>query len=308
MTDANSPTRKKASDFHPYILEIFDGYVHGKMTKREFIAEAGKYTAAGVTGLMILGQLAPDYALAQQVKPDDPAIVLSRVTVPSPEGHGSINGLLGRPAQTKGKLPAVLVVHENRGLNPYIEDVVRRLAKAGYMAMAPDGLSSVGGYPGNDDQGRELQAKLDPAKLLEDFFASFAFLRDHQGSTGKVGAVGFCYGGGVCNALAVAYPELAASVPYYGRQPNAAEVATITAPLLIHYAEADDRINVGWLPYQAALLANQKRYQVHFYAGTQHGFHNDSTPRYDQAAAQLSWSRTLAFFDDHLRQAVKRST
>jgi carboxymethylenebutenolidase len=300
MADADASPRMKASDFHPYILEIFDGYVHGKLTKREFIREAGKFAAAGVTGLMILQQLAPDYALAQQVKADDPSIVTARVTVPSPEGHGSINGLLARPAKAKGKLPAVLVVHENRGLNPYIEDVARRLAKAGYLALAPDGLTSVGGYPGNDDKGRELQAKLNPAKLLEDFFASFEFLRDHKDSTGKVGAVGFCYGGGVCNALAVAYPDLGASVPYYGRQPKPEEVAAIKAPLLIQYAEADERINAGWLPYQAALISNQKRYEVHFYPGTQHGFHNDSTPRYDKAAAELSWARTLAFFKANL--------
>jgi len=300
MAEADATPRMKASDFHPYILEIFDGYVHGKLTKREFIREAGKFAAAGVTGLMILQQLAPDYALAQQVKADDPAIVTARVTVPSPEGHGSINGLLARPAKAKGKLPAVLVVHENRGLNPYIEDVARRLAKAGYLALAPDGLTSVGGYPGNDDKGRELQAKLNPAKLLEDFFASFEYLRDHKDSTGKVGAVGFCYGGGVCNALAVAHPDLGASVPYYGRQPRPEEVAAIKAPLLIHYAEADERINAGWLPYQAALISNQKRYEVHFYPGTQHGFHNDTTPRYDKAAAELSWSRTLAFFKANL--------
>jgi carboxymethylenebutenolidase len=301
MAEADASPRMKASDFHPYILEIFDGYVHGKLTKREFIAEAGKYAAAGVTGLMILSQLAPDYAMAQQVKPDDPAIVTSRVTVPSPEGHGSINGLLAKPAKAKGKLPAVLVVHENRGLNPYIEDVVRRLGKAGYLALGPDGLSSVGGYPGNDDKGRELQAKLDPTKLLEDFFASFAWLRDHKDSSGKVGAVGFCFGGGVCNALAVAQPDLAASVPYYGRQPKAEEVPVIKAPLLIHYAEVDERINAGALPYQAALTANQKRFETHFYPGTQHGFHNDSTPRYDKAAAELSWQRTLAFFKENLR-------
>ena len=291
----------KASDFHPYILEIFDGYVHGKLTKREFIREAGKFAAAGVTGLMILNQLQPDYALAQQVRADDPEIITSRVTVPSPDGHGSINGLLAKPAKAKGKLPAVLVIHENRGLNPYVEDVVRRLAKAGYIALGPDGLSSVGRYPGNDETGRDLQAKLDPRKLLEDFFASFEYLRDHPESTGKVGAVGFCYGGGVCNALAVAYPEMAASVPYYGRQPRAEEVPAIKAPLLVQYAEVDERINMGWLPYQAALIANQKRFSVHFYAGTQHGFHNDSTPRFDKAAADLSWARTLAFLGENLR-------
>ncbi len=301
MESGDTTKRMKASDFHPYILEIFDGYVHGKLTKREFIREAGKFAAAGVTGLMILSQLQPDYARAQQVQPDDRDIITSRVTVPSPDGHGSINGLLARPAKAKGKLPAVLVVHENRGLNPYIEDVVRRLAKAGYMALGPDGLSSVGGYPGNDEKGRELQAKLNPGKLLEDFFASFAYLRDHAGSTGKVGAVGFCYGGGVCNALAVAFPEMAASVPYYGRQPTSEEVPSIKAPLLIHYAEADERINAGWLPYQAALTSNQKRFNVHFYPGTQHGFHNDSTPRFDKTAADLSWARTLAFFGENLR-------
>ena len=301
MKPASGSTRMKASDFHPYILEIFDGYVHGKLTKREFMREAGKFAAAGVTGLMILNQLKPDYALAQQVRADDPAIITSRVTVPSPDGHGSINGLLAKPAKAKGKLPAVLVIHENRGLNPYVEDVVRRLAKAGYIALGPDGLSSVGGYPGNDETGRDLQAKLDPRKLLEDFFASFEYLRDHPESTGKVGAVGFCYGGGVCNALAVAYPEMAASVPYYGRQPRAEEVPAIKAPLLVQYAEVDERINMGWLPYQAALIANQKRFSVHFYAGTQHGFHNDSTPRFDKAAADLSWARTLAFLGENLR-------
>lgn len=301
MKPASGSSRMKASDFHPYILEIFDGYVHGKLTKREFIREAGKFAAAGVTGLMILNQLQPDYALAQQVRADDPEIITSRVTVPSPDGHGSINGLLAKPAKAKGKLPAVLVIHENRGLNPYVEDVVRRLAKAGYIALGPDGLSSVGGYPGNDETGRDLQAKLDPRKLLEDFFASFEYLRDHPESTGKVGAVGFCYGGGVCNALAVAYPEMAASVPYYGRQPRAEEVPAIKAPLLVQYAEVDERINMGWLPYQAALIANQKRFSVHFYAGTQHGFHNDSTPRFDKAAADLSWARTLAFLGENLR-------
>lgn len=301
MSEVDAAPRMKASDFHPYILEIFDGYVHGKLNKREFIREAGKYAAAGVTGLMILNQLAPDYALAQQVRPDDPAIATSRVTMPSPEGHGAINGLLAKPAKAQGKLPAVIVIHENRGLNPYIEDVVRRLAKAGYLALGPDGLSSVGGYPGNDEKGRELQAKLDPAKLLEDFFASYEWLRRHEDSTGKVGAVGFCYGGGVCNALAVAKADLAASVPYYGRQPATDEVPKIRAPLLIHYAEKDERINAGWLPYQAALISNQKKFDVHFYAGTQHGFHNDSTPRYDKAAAELSWARTLDFFNRNLR-------
>ncbi|MBK6706778.1 MAG: dienelactone hydrolase family protein [Sphingomonadales bacterium] len=296
-------SRKTAADFHPAILEIFDGYVHGKLSKREFIERAAKFAVAGVTGAMIFDQLRPDYALAQQVKADDPAIKTERPSVSSPKGHGAISGLLAMPAKARGKIPAVLVIHENRGLNPYIEDVARRLAKSGYLAFAPDGLSSVGGYPGSDDKGRELQAKLDPKKLFEDFIASFDFLRLHAKSTGKVGAVGFCYGGGICNALAVACAELAASVPYYGRQPTAAEVPSIKAPLLIHYAENDERINAGALAYQAALHANQKPFEVHYYPGTQHGFHNDTTPRYDKAAAELSWSRTLAFFGKHLRSA-----
>ena len=294
-------TRKKASDFDPHILEIFDGYVHGKITKREFMAQAGRYTAAGVTGAMILEQLQPNYALAQQVAPDDPDIETMTVEYQSPDGHGTIRGLMAKPAGADGPLPAVLVVHENRGLNPYIEDVVRRVAKAGYLALGPDGLTPLGGYPGNDDEGREMQSSLDGAKLMADFFAAFEYLRDHEGSTGKVGCVGFCYGGGVCNALAVAYPDLAASVPYYGRQPVAEDVPSIKAPLLIHYAGLDDRINAGWPAYSETLAAHQKEFTVHFYPEVNHGFHNDTTPRYDPEAAELSWKRTLAFFDTHLR-------
>lgn len=294
-------TRKRASDFHPHILEIFDGYVHGAISKRDFIKQAGKFAAAGVTGAMILDQLQPNYAWAAQVEPDDPSILSERISYDSPEGHGKINGLMAKPAGAAGELPAVLVIHENRGLNPYIEDVARRAAKAGYLALAPDGLSPLGGYPGNDDDGRTMQRTLDGAKLMEDFFAAFEFLRDHDGSTGKVGAVGFCYGGGVCNALAVAYPDLAASVPYYGRQPEAAEVPAIEAPLMIHHAGNDERINAGWPAYEAALSEHQKEYSVHFYPDVNHGFHNDTTPRYDEEAATLSWKRTLAFFETHVR-------
>ncbi len=215
-------------------------------------------------------------------------------------GHGTISGLMAKPAGATGKLPAVLVVHENRGLNPYIQDVVRRTAKAGYLAFGPDGLSPLGGYPGTDDEGREMQRSMDRVKLMNDFFAAFEFLRDHEGSTGRVGAVGFCYGGGVCNALAVAYPDLAASVPFYGRQPDAADVPKIEAPLMIHYAGLDDRINEGWEAYSAALRANQKEFSVHFYPDVNHGFHNDTTPRYDEAAATLAWERTLEHFETHL--------
>lgn len=292
--------RKKASDFDQRILEIFDGYVHGKMSKRDFISKAGKYAAAGVTGAMILEQLQPDYALAQQVAPDDPDIETATITYPSPEGHGDIKGLMARPAGVTDPLPAVLVVHENRGLNPYIEDVARRAAKAGYLALAPDGLTPLGGYPGTDDEGREMQRQLDGAKLMADFFAAFEFLRDHDDSTGKVGAVGFCYGGGVCNALAVAYPDLAASAPFYGRQPEAADVPSIQAPLMIHYAGLDERINAGWEAYGAALEEAGKEFSVHFYADVNHGFHNDTTPRYDADSAQLAWDRTLNFFGTHL--------
>lgn len=296
----NAPQRKKAADFDQRILEIFDGYVHGKMSKREFIAKAGKYTAAGVTGAMILEQLAPNYALAQQVAPDDPAIEVMEAEYESPDGHGTIRGLMAKPAGVTDPLPAVLVVHENRGLNPYIEDVVRRTAKAGYLALGPDGLTPLGGYPGTDDEGREMQRSLDGAKLMADFFAAFEHLRDHDGSTGSVGAVGFCYGGGVCNALAVAYPDLAASVPFYGRQPAVEDVPSIEAPLLIHYAALDERINAGAEAYAAALTANGKTFTEHFYPDVNHGFHNDTTPRFDEAAAALAWDRTLAFFAANL--------
>ncbi|PKP71144.1 MAG: dienelactone hydrolase [Alphaproteobacteria bacterium HGW-Alphaproteobacteria-4] len=293
-------SRKRAADFDPRILEIFDGYVHGRMTKREFIEHAGKFTAVGVSGAAILAQLQPNYALAQQVAPDDPAIATATAEYLSPEGNGRISGLLAWPAGATGALPAVLVIHENRGLNPYIADVVRRLAKAGYLAFGPDGLSSIGGYPGNDERGREMQSSLDPAKLMADFFAGYEFLRAHEKTTGKVGVVGFCYGGGVCNALAVAYPDLAASVPFYGRQPAVADVARIEAPLMLHYAELDQGVNAGWPAYEEALKANGKAYEAFIYPGVNHGFHNDTTPRYDAAAAELAWSRTLEFFARHL--------
>lgn len=301
MNDQGKPApRKSARDFDHRILEIFDGYVHGRMSKREFIERAGKFAAAGVTGAMILEQLQPNYALAQQVAPDDPAIETMTAEYDSPEGNGRIRGLMAKPAGATGKLPAVLVVHENRGLNPYVEDVVRRVAKAGYLAFGPDGLSPLGGYPGNDDQGREMQASLDPAKLMADFFAAYEFLRGHEGSTGRVGAVGFCYGGGVCNALAVAFPDLAASVPFYGRQPAVEDVPKIEAPLMLHYAGLDDRINAGWPAYEEALKAAGKTYEAFIYEGVNHGFHNDTTPRYDAAAAELAWSRTMEFFARHL--------
>ena len=292
-------TRLTAKDFSPELLELYDFYAHGRITRREFLDRAGTYAAAGVTAAAVLDMLKPDYALAQQVSFTDPDIVAEYVDYPSPNGHSEVRGYLVRPSGP-GPHPAVVVVHENRGLNPYIEDVARRLGKAGFMALAPDGLTSVGGYPGNDDRGRELQSQVDPEKLLNDFFAAFEHLLDHADSTGRVGCVGFCYGGGVCNAMAVAYPELAASVPFYGRQAAAADVARIEAPLLLHYAALDEGINAGWPAYEAALQEHGKDYTVHFYEGVNHGFHNDSTPRYDEAAAELAWQRTIAFFDEHL--------
>jgi carboxymethylenebutenolidase len=278
--------------------------VHGRMTKRAFLDHAAKYTIGGVTAAAVLEGLQPNYALAQQVAPDDPAIVTDRIEYASPEGTGTIAALMARPAGVEGPLPAVLVVHENRGLNPYIEDVVRRLGKAGYLAMGPDGLSSLGGYPGSDEQGREMQSSVDPAKLMEDFFAGFQFLLDHPDSTGRVGAVGFCYGGGVVNALAVAFPEMAAGVPFYGRQADAADVPAIEAPLMLHYAGLDERVNAGWPAYEEALQANGKTYEVFVYPDVQHGFHNDTTPRYDEAAATLAWSRTLEFFGRNLQSGA----
>ncbi|CQH29232.1 YghX family hydrolase [Yersinia mollaretii] len=293
-------TRLTAKDFPPELLELYDYYAHGRMTKRQFLELATKYTVGGLTAVALLGQLSPNYALAQQVEFTDPDIIATYITYPSPNGHGEVRGYLVRPAKSTGPLPAVVVVHENRGLNPYIEDVARRVAKAGFIALAPDGLSSVGGYPGNDDKGRELQAQVDPTKLMDDFFAAIEFLTTHESTTGKVGITGFCYGGGVANAAAVAYPELAAAVPFYGRQPKPEDVPRIKAPLLLHYAELDTNINAGWPAYEAALKAAGTRYEAYIYPGVNHGFHNDSTPRYDKAAADLAWERTIAWFQRYL--------
>jgi len=293
-------TRLTAKDFAPELLELYDFYAHGRITKREFLDRAGRYAVGGLTAAAILTMMSPDYALAEQVSFNDPAIVPEYITYPSPNGHGSVRGYLVRPAGAEARLPAVVVVHENRGLNPYVEDVARRLARDGFLALAPDGLTSVGGYPGNDDEGRELQASVDPEKLMNDFFAAVEFLMTHEASTGNVGITGFCYGGGVANAAAVAYPELKAAVPFYGRQPAAADVPRIKASLLIHYAGLDERINAGWPDYEAALKAAGTDFQAWVYEGVNHGFHNDSTPRYDRAAAELAWERTVTFLREKL--------
>jgi len=293
-------TRLTAKDFHPELLELYDGYVHGRLSRRDFLDRAAAFAVAGVTAATLLASLSPDYAQAQQVAFTDPDIRAEYIKYPSPNGHDQVRGYLVRPAKASGPLPAVLVVHENRGLNPYIEDVARRVAKAGFVALAPDGLSSVGGYPGNDERGRELQQQVDPQKLMNDFFAAIEYLRTPAMSNGKVGITGFCYGGGVSNAAAVAYSELDAAVPFYGRQAKPEDVPRIKAPLLLHFAEKDDNVNATWPAYEAALKQAGTRYEAHVYPGTNHGFHNDSTPRYDKAAADLAWERTLAWFRRYL--------
>ncbi len=300
MTNATPKPRMTAKDFDQDLLDLYDFYVHGRLSKREFLEKAGKFAVGGATALSLLNLLSPDYAMAQQVNFNDPDITPEYITYPSPNGHGEVRGYLVKPANATGPLPAVLVVHENRGLNPYIEDVARRVAKAGFMALAPDGLTSVGGYPGNDADGRDLQRQVDGEKLMNDFFAGFEHLIARDDCTGKVGAVGFCYGGGVCNALAVAYPELAASVPFYGRQAASEDVPKIQAPLMLHYAEKDRWANQGWPAYEEALIANGKTYEAYIYEGANHGFHNDSTPRFDEAMAELAWERTLGWFNTYL--------
>ncbi len=288
--------RMKASDFDREVLDLFDGYIHGNISRRDFLAGASKYAVGGVTAAALLDMLAPNYALAQQVDPKDPKLKSEYVTYNSPNGTGSIKAYLSRPASATGKLPGIVVVHENRGLTPYIEDVARRLAVAGFMALAPDGLSPLGGYPGNDEKGAEMYRTLDQAKLQQDLFAAFDAVKTRPDCTGKVGVVGFCFGGSVANAMAARFPELAAAVPYYGGPVSAEDVPRIKAPLLIHHAGNDQRLIASLPAFEAALKANGKEYTAHIYPNTEHGFHNDTTPRYDEAAAKLSWSRTLDFF------------
>ena len=287
--------RLTAEDFDPEVLKLFDGYVHGRVSRRDFLSRAGRYAAGGTTAATLLAQLSPSFA-APLVAPADARLKTSRVDFPSPQGYGKVHGYLAEPANAKGKLPTILVVHENRGLNPHIEDVTRRVALEGYVAFAPDALYPLGGYPGDEDKARELFPKLDQAKTRADFIAAARALAALPQGTGKVGVVGFCYGGGIANYLATQLPELAAAVPFYGMQPPAADVARIRAPLMIHDAGKDERILAGWPAYEAALKANHVDYQHFVYPGVEHGFNNDTTPRYDEAAAKLAWGRTLAFF------------
>jgi carboxymethylenebutenolidase len=291
--------RKRAEDFDPELLDLYDGFAHGRIDRREFLDRAARFAGGGVTAAALLAALSPDYALANQVEEADPRIGATFVDVPSPRGHGTVRGYLVRPARAR-RAPGVVVVHENRGLNPYVKDVARRLAAAGFTALAPDGLTSLGGYPGTDEEGKALQRTLDKEALLQDFIAAFEQLRADPQVTGRVGVVGFCFGGWVSNMMAVRLPHLAAAVPFYGRQPPGTEVHRIRAPLLIHLAENDPRVNAGWPDYREALQGLGIGYTAHMYRGVNHGFHNDTTPRFDPEAAALAWERTVTFFREHL--------
>jgi len=293
--------RKTAADFPPEVLKLFDGYVHGALSRRDFLDRAGKYAVGGFTAAAMLESLRPNYAWALQVPKDDARIKAEYLNYPSPQGSGTMRGYFVRPANATGKLPAIVVIHENRGLNPYIEDVARRLALENFVAFAPDALTPVGGYPGDEEKATQLFSQLDAGKRTEDLAAAPGFLKSRPECNGNWGAVGFCFGGGVVNAFAVRFPDLKAGVPFYGAQPSAADTAKIKAPLMLHYAGLDERINAGWPAYEAALKANNVRYQAFIYPNVNHGFHNDTTPRYDEAAAKLAWSRTVAFFKENVK-------
>jgi len=295
-----SERRTTASDFPKEVLTLFDRYVHGMIDRRGFLEGAGKFAVGTMTAAAMLDGLSPRYAQAQQVAPDDERIVTERIEYASPAGAGTMGGYMARPA-AEGNKPAILVIHENRGLNPYVADVVRRLAVADFLAFAPDALFPLGGYPGNDDEGRTLQRQRDRDEMLADFVAAAELLRTHEGSTGRVGAVGFCFGGGVVNYLASHWPSLGAGVPFYGSQPDTEDVPGIEAPLMIQYAGLDERVNAGWPAFMEALDAHGKTYTVHIYENVNHGFHNDTTPRFDPEAAKLAEDRTVAFFNEHLR-------
>jgi carboxymethylenebutenolidase len=293
--------RNKATDYPQELLDLFDLYVHGEIDRRLFLDRAQKFAVGGVTAMALWESLRPNYALAQQVPADDKRLKTERVTVPSPNGNGTINGYYVHPAKITGKIPAILVIHENRGLNPYIEDVARRLGTAGYLAFAPDGLTSLGGYPGDEEKATAMFPKVDAAKMFEDFVASAAWLKARPECSGKYGAVGFCFGGSTVNKLAVRLPDLNAVVSYYGGQPSADDTTKIKAPLLLHYGSLDTRITGGFPAWEEALKADHVTYTAYVYEGANHGFHNDTTPRYDEAAAKLSWQRSLDFFNKYLK-------
>jgi len=294
--------RRTAQEFDQELLDLYDYYAHGQIDRRAFIDRAAKFAVGGLTAVALLEMLSPQYSFAAQVPKDDPRVHTDYLKYPSPEGSGEMRGLFAKPAKAAGgRLPGVLVVHENRGLNPYIEDVARRVALAGFVAFAPDALYPVGGYPGNDDEGRALQQKLDGKKITEDFVAAARFLHAHPDCNGSIGVTGFCFGGGIANTLAWRLPEIVkAAAPYYGGQPSAENAAKIKGSLLLHYAELDTRVNAGWPAYEKALKEAKIDYEAYIYPGVNHGFHNDTTPRYDKAAAELSWDRTIAFFKKKL--------
>ena len=293
--------RKKASDFPQEVMDLFDGYVHGRVTRREFLDRASRYAVGGVTAAGLLEMLSPNFALAEQVKPDDARIKVQRIDFDSPKGSGKMGGYLAAPAGA-GKAPGIVVIHENRGLSPYIEDVARRAAAAGYVALAPDALAPAGGYPGDEEKGREMFNKLEQPKVIEDFIAAYPALQARPECNGRIGVVGFCIGGLYTNIMATRLPELRAAVPFYGPPPNnLADAAKIKAPMLIQLAGNDNYVNSRWPAWEEALKANKVSYTMRIYPGTQHGFHNDTTPRYDEAAAKLAWQRTLDFFELHLR-------
>ena len=293
--------RKTAHDFDQELLILFDAYVHGGLDRRGFLDKAAKFAVGGVTAAMLLDQLSPKFAEAQVVRPDDGRVTAEHVEYESPVGYGKMRGYFVRPAKAAGKLPGILVVHENRGLNPHIEDVTRRVALENFVAFAPDALFPLGGYPGNEDKARELFGTLDQAKTREGMVAAYGWLKARPECTGRVGAVGFCYGGGIVNMLATRLPDLAAGVAFYGSGPDVADVPKIKAPLMIQSASVDERINAAWPAFEEALKKATVRYERHLYPDTQHGFHNDTTPRYDEAAAKLAWKRTLDFFNQHVR-------
>jgi carboxymethylenebutenolidase len=295
--------RKTASEYPQELLDLFHEYQHGDMSRRDFMERIQKFAVGGLTAAAIFESLKPNYAWAQQVSKDDPKIKTSYETVASPQGNGSIRGYFARPANASGKLPGVIVIHENRGLNPYVEDVARRFAVANYIAFAPDGLTSVGGYPGDDEKGAAKFREVNGPKMMEDFVASAEWLKKQPQCTGKIGAIGFCFGGGIVNQLAVRMPDLGAGAPFYGAPPSAEDAAKIKAPMMLHYADPTKDTGIGQrIPaYEAALKEHHKNYQLFVYEGAQHGFHNDTTPRYDEAAAKLAWQRTLEFFNKNLR-------
>jgi carboxymethylenebutenolidase len=301
MSQNTASLRKTAGDFPPEVLRLFDRYVHGLLSRRGFLHSAAKYAAGAVSANVLLDELSPNFALAQQVKQDDARIHARYLELPSPQGYGTLRGYRVEPRQPAAKRPVILVIHENRGLNPHIEDIARRLALEDFIAFAPDALFPLGGYPGDEDKARELFGKLDQEKTHADFLAAAAWLKSLPEGNGRVGAVGFCYGGGIANFLATRIPDLGAAVPFYGSQPNDEDTAKIKAPLQLHYAGNDERINAGWPRYEAALKAAKVDYQVFIYPDAQHGFNNDTTPRYDKAAADLAWQRTVAFFNKTLR-------